>query len=298
MANWKKVIVSGSLAELSGLELSSLLAQPSEGTVLTINDEGIVGTKEGASGTSGSSGSSGSSGTNGSSGTDGTSGSSGSSGTDGTSGSSGSSGTDGTSGSSGTDGTSGSSGTDGTSGSSGTDGTSGSSGSSGLLSLTGNTVDGVITLGATGAPNADVNNNLVFNNTGGSTLGGLLTVTGDVVISHDLTVQGTASFQNSENLLVADRFILLASGSNSVGDGGFMVTNNKSIYERARILRNHGTKDRNVIDEFGFVSRLDTIQAAVLDYRLKKINGLIKKRRKNASLYKKYLTLNLKVNLI
>ena len=77
---------------------------------------------------------------------------------------------------------------------------------------------------------------------------------------------------------------------NSVGDGGFMVTNNKSIYERARILRNHGTKDRNVIDEFGFVSRLDTIQAVVLDYRLKKVNGLIKKRRKNVSLYKKYLT--------
>ena len=73
MANWKKVVVSGSIAELAGLELSSLSAQPSEGTVLTINDSGVVGTKEGASGTSGTSGSSGSSG---SSGTDGTSGSS------------------------------------------------------------------------------------------------------------------------------------------------------------------------------------------------------------------------------
>jgi len=77
---------------------------------------------------------------------------------------------------------------------------------------------------------------------------------------------------------------------NSVGDGGFMVTNNKSIYERARILRSHGTKDRNVIDEFGFVSRLDSIQAVVLDYRLKKVNRLIKKRRRNAALYRKFLT--------
>ena len=77
---------------------------------------------------------------------------------------------------------------------------------------------------------------------------------------------------------------------NSVGDGGFMVTNNKSIYERARILRNHGTKDRNVIDEFGFVSRLDAIQAVVLNYRLKKVNRLIKIRRRNAALYKKFLT--------
>ena len=67
---------------------------------------------------------------------------------------------------------------------------------------------------------------------------------------------------------------------NSVGDGGFMVTNKKSIYDRARKLRNHGTKDRNVIDEFGYVSRLDTIQAVVLDYRLKRVNGLIKKEEK------------------
>ena len=39
--------------------------------------------------------------------------------------------------------------------------------------------------------NYEVGDKLVFDNTGGSTLGGLLTVTGDVVISHDLTVQGT-----------------------------------------------------------------------------------------------------------
>ena len=68
MANWKKVIVSGSIAELAGLELSNLSAQPAEGTVLTINPSGVVGTKEGASGTSGSSGSSGTDGTSGSSG--------------------------------------------------------------------------------------------------------------------------------------------------------------------------------------------------------------------------------------
>ena len=63
---------------------------------------------------------------------------------------------------------------------------------------------------------------------------------------------------------------------NSVGDGGFMVTNNKSIYERAKILRSHGTKD--------------SIQAVVLDYRLKKVNRLIKQRRRNAALYRKFLT--------
>lgn len=45
----------------------------------------------------------------------------------------------------------------------------------------------------------------------------------DVTISGDLTVQGTASFQNTQNLLVADRFVLFASGSNTTGDGGIVV---------------------------------------------------------------------------
>jgi hypothetical protein len=50
-----------------------------------------------------------------------------------------------------------------------------------------------------------------------------LTVTNDVLIQNDLTVVGTASFQHTTNLEVADRFILLASGSNTAGDGGLVV---------------------------------------------------------------------------
>jgi hypothetical protein len=44
-----------------------------------------------------------------------------------------------------------------------------------------------------------------------------LTLTGNLV------VLGTASFQNTSNLLVADRFVLFASGSNTAGDGGIVV---------------------------------------------------------------------------
>ena len=57
----------------------------------------------------------------------------------------------------------------------------------------------------------------------------VLTVTGDQVISQDLTVgrnlvvSGTASFQHTEDLDIADRFIRMASGSTSTGDGGFVV---------------------------------------------------------------------------
>lgn len=45
----------------------------------------------------------------------------------------------------------------------------------------------------------------------------------DLNVTGDLTVLGTASFQETTNLTVADRFILLASGSNTAGDGGFIV---------------------------------------------------------------------------
>jgi hypothetical protein len=48
-------------------------------------------------------------------------------------------------------------------------------------------------------------------------------ITQDLTVNRNLTVLGTASFQNTENLEVADRFILLASGSNTAGDGGIVV---------------------------------------------------------------------------
>ena len=56
-----------------------------------------------------------------------------------------------------------------------------------------------------------------------------LTVARDVqigrnaVVSGNLTVAGTASFQNTQNLDVADRFIRMASGSTAAGDGGIIV---------------------------------------------------------------------------
>jgi hypothetical protein len=53
--------------------------------------------------------------------------------------------------------------------------------------------------------------------------GTLVTFTTDALFQGDITVQGTASFQNAENLLVADRFVLFASGSNTPGDGGIVV---------------------------------------------------------------------------
>jgi len=50
-----------------------------------------------------------------------------------------------------------------------------------------------------------------------------LTVNNDLLVQNNLTVVGTASFQHTTNLEVADRFIRLASGSNAPGDGGIIV---------------------------------------------------------------------------
>ena len=74
---------------------------------------------------------------------------------------------------------------------------------------------------------------------------------------------------------------------NSCGDGGFFVTNNYEIYKKGKILRNHGLEDRNVVKKFGYISRMDVIQAKILNFRLKNLNSTILKRRNNANFYLK-----------
>jgi len=74
------------------------------------------------------------------------------------------------------------------------------------------------------------------------------------------------------------------------GDGGMVITNNKKIAERLRILRVHGCKKKNYQILHGFNSRLDTIQAAILKVKLKYIDNWIEKRIKNAKIYTRLLS--------
>ena len=76
---------------------------------------------------------------------------------------------------------------------------------------------------------------------------------------------------------------------NAIGDAGYLTTNNKKIYKSVIDLRNHGMTDRNKVKKFGHVSRMDNLQATVLNYRLKKLKNVILDRRKNVRLYRKYL---------
>ncbi len=67
------------------------------------------------------------------------------------------------------------------------------------------------------------------------------------------------------------------------GDGGIIVTNNKKIYEKLRLMRNHGLVSRDNCKLYGYNSRLDTIQAAVALKMIKKINLITNARIKNAN---------------
>lgn len=77
---------------------------------------------------------------------------------------------------------------------------------------------------------------------------------------------------------------------NVLGDGGFITTNDAEIYDKIKKLRNHGLKNRNEADFFGFNSRLDTFHAAVALQKMNHLEEWINKRRENASLYKKELS--------
>ncbi len=76
---------------------------------------------------------------------------------------------------------------------------------------------------------------------------------------------------------------------NALGDSGYLVTSKKKYADRAKKLINHGMKKRGVVEEFGFVSRMDNLQAAILNFKLKSLNNIIKVRRNNAKMYNKFL---------
>ncbi len=79
---------------------------------------------------------------------------------------------------------------------------------------------------------------------------------------------------------------------NALGDSGFITTNNQKFYKKIKSLSNHGMENRNVIKNFGYVSRMDNLQAAILNHRLKNLDNVIKIRRRNASIYFKELDKN------
>ena len=74
-----------------------------------------------------------------------------------------------------------------------------------------------------------------------------------------------------------------------MGDGGALMTNDDSLAERIRMIANHGQKRKYYHQVIGCNSRLDTIQAAVLDIKLKHLDEYIAARRAAAASYTRLL---------
>lgn len=76
---------------------------------------------------------------------------------------------------------------------------------------------------------------------------------------------------------------------NACGDAGLITTDDEKVYHRLLALRNIGLKNRDESEEWGFNSRLDTVQAAILSVKLKYLDAWTQRRRENASFYREAL---------
>jgi len=77
---------------------------------------------------------------------------------------------------------------------------------------------------------------------------------------------------------------------NALGDGGMLLTNDKEVYNRVKVFRNHGLESRDNCVSYGINSRLDVLNAEVLNYRLKTLNKVVLSRRNNVDLYRRLIT--------
>jgi UDP-2-acetamido-2-deoxy-ribo-hexuluronate aminotransferase len=88
---------------------------------------------------------------------------------------------------------------------------------------------------------------------------------------------GTTSFFPSKNL-------------GCFGDGGAIFTNDPTLAERIRMITNHGQRVKYHHDLIGVNSRLDTLQAAILNVKLKYLPDYSGKRNEVADYYDKSLS--------
>ncbi len=69
------------------------------------------------------------------------------------------------------------------------------------------------------------------------------------------------------------------------GDGGAVLTNDEALYERMKMITNHGGRHKYYNEIVGVNSRLDALQAAILRVKLRHLDAFIEARRQAADRY-------------
>lgn len=95
---------------------------------------------------------------------------------------------------------------------------------------------------------------------------------------------GTTSFFPSKNL-------------GAYGDGGALFTNDAELAKKLKMIANHGQSKRYYHDMVGCNSRLDTMQAAILNIKLPLLDEYIAARRKAADYYDQAFSNNSKISI-
>ena len=95
---------------------------------------------------------------------------------------------------------------------------------------------------------------------------------------------GCTSFYPSKNL-------------GAYGDGGAIFTNDDELAVTLRMIASHGQNKRYYHEVVGCNSRLDAVQAAILDIKLKHLDGYIMARRKAADFYDAAFASNKKITV-
>jgi len=76
---------------------------------------------------------------------------------------------------------------------------------------------------------------------------------------------------------------------NAIGDGGMMLTNDDEMARKAKLYRTHGLESRDDCVLYGVNSRLDSLNAEVLKFRLGRLDSVTDRRRHHANLYRKLI---------
>ncbi len=115
-------------------------------------------------------------------------------------------------------------------------------------------------------------NNLILIEDNAQAIGGEYSFRGKKINNGLIGDIGTTSFFPSKNL-------------GCFGDGGAVYTKHSELHLKMQQIANHGQSGKYNYEQIGINSRLDTLQAALLNVKLKRLDDYIEARRKAADFY-------------